>query len=225
MALPRIQILNVVPQVDCGRFPVKACVGDTVEITATIFRDGHEKLQAVVRYRPTGKSRWREVPLEFEGNDLFRAQITPDALGPWEFRIQAWVDPYASWFDEHDRKVAAGQTDLSSELSEGQLLFGDGTVVEWRAAAPALSGRARKDAVKSDLLLIDVDRERGRFGAWYELFPRSWGGFRGVAAVLPEIAALGFDIVYLPPVHPIGEAFRKGRNNTERARKGDPGSP
>jgi len=225
MAVQRIQIQSVRPQVDCGRFPAKACVGDTVEIAATIFRDGHEKLQAVVRYRPTGKRRWREVALEATGNDLYRAQITPDALGPWELRIQAWVDPYASWLDEHDRKVAAGQADLSSELSEGRLLFDDGTVEEWHAAAPALSDRARKDAVKSDLLRIDVDRGRARFGAWYELFPRSWGGFSGVAAVLPEIAALGFDVVYLPPVHPIGETFRKGRNNAERARKGDPGSP
>ena len=78
---------------------------------------------------------------------------------------------------------------------------------------------------KSAVLRIDVDRERARFGVWYELFPRSWGGFRGVAKVLPELAALGVDVVYLPPVHPIGETFRKGRNNAERAKKGDPGSP
>src|SRR4029077_3145930 len=50
----RIQIQNVQPQVDCGRFPVKACVADTVTVTATIFRDGHDKLCAVVRYRPVG---------------------------------------------------------------------------------------------------------------------------------------------------------------------------
>ena len=178
-----------------------------------------------MRFRPVGTRRWREAPLEPLGNDYFEAGIAPDALGPWELRIQAWVDPYASWLDEHDRKVAAGQVDLSGELSEGQALFGDGTVDEWRFAAQSLSHRKRKSAVKSAVLRIDVDRERARFGSWYELFPRSWGGFRGVAAVLPDIAALGFDIVYLPPVHPIGETHRKGRNNTERARKGDPGSP
>ena len=110
-------------------------------------------------------------------------------------------------------------------MSEGKALFGDGTVDEWRFAAQALSHRTRKSAVKSAALRIDVDRERARFGSWYELFPRSWGGFRGVAAVLPDLAALGFDIVYLPPVHPIGVTHRKGRNNAERARKGDPGSP
>ena len=221
----RIQIQHVQPAVDCGRFPVKACVGDTISVSATIFRDGYDKLEGVVRFRPVGTRRWREAPLESRGNDYFEAAITPDGLGPWEFRIQAWVDPYASWLDEHDRKVAAGQGDLGGELSEGSDLFGEGTVDDWRLAAEALSHRTRKSAVKSAVLRIDVDRERARFGSWYELFPRSWGGFRGVAAALPDIAALGFDIVYLPPVHPIGETHRKGRNNTERARKGDPGSP
>jgi starch synthase (maltosyl-transferring) len=74
-------------------------------------------------------------------------------------------------------------------------------------------------------LEIDVDRERARFGAWYELFPRSWGSFKGVEAVLPELAALGFDVCYLPPIHPIGKIHRKGRNNAETAKPGDPGSP
>jgi starch synthase (maltosyl-transferring) len=72
---------------------------------------------------------------------------------------------------------------------------------------------------------IDVDRERARFGSWYELFPRSWGGFRGTAEVVPEIAALGFDVLYLTPVHPIGETNRKGANNALVAADGDPGSP
>src|SRR5436305_47213 len=74
-------------------------------------------------------------------------------------------------------------------------------------------------------LPLEVDRPRARFGAWYELFPRSWGGFRGVAAALPELAALGFDVAYLPPVHPIGLTNRKGRNNALTAGPGDPGSP
>ncbi len=225
MAPARIQILNVQPEVDCGRFPVKACLGDTVHIGATIFRDGYDKLCAIVRFRPSGARRWREVALEATGNDRFETTVTPDALGPWEFRIQAWVDPYASWLDEHDRKVAAGQVDLRGELSEGRQLFGEGTVEDWREAAAGLSDRGRHGAVKSSLLRLDVERERARFGSWYELFPRSWGGFRGVAAVLPDLAALGFDIVYLPPVHPIGETHRKGRNNTERARDADVGSP
>jgi starch synthase (maltosyl-transferring) len=225
MASPRIQIQDVEPQVDCGRYPVKACLGDGLRVSATIFRDGHSRIGGVVRFRARGTRRWREVVLEAHGNDRYEATVTPDALGRWELRIQAWSDPYASWLDEHDRKVAAGQADLGGELSEGTVLFGEGTVDEWRAEAAGRSDRERHGSAKSPVLGVDVERGRARFGAWYELFPRSFGGFRGVAAVLPELAALGFDVVYLPPVHPIGVTHRKGRNNAERARKGDPGSP
>src|SRR6476469_144656 len=90
----RIQIQDVRPQVDCGRYPVKACVGDAVTVSATVFRDGHEMLEAVVRYRPVGERRWREQRLEALGNDGFEATLRPDALGPWELRVEAWVDPY-----------------------------------------------------------------------------------------------------------------------------------
>jgi len=74
-------------------------------------------------------------------------------------------------------------------------------------------------------LAIEVDRLRARFGSWYELFPRSWGGLKGVESQLPRFAELGFDVVYLPPVHPIGHTNRKGRNNALTAGPGDPGSP
>jgi starch synthase (maltosyl-transferring) len=74
-------------------------------------------------------------------------------------------------------------------------------------------------------LAIEVDRVRARFGAWYELFPRSWGGLKGVEKTMPQLADLGFDVVYLPPIHPIGVTNRKGRNNALVAKKGDPGSP
>ncbi|QEC50702.1 DUF3416 domain-containing protein [Baekduia soli] len=72
---------------------------------------------------------------------------------------------------------------------------------------------------------LDADPELARFGSWYELFPRSWGGFRGTADAVPDIAALGFDVLYLTPIHPIGETNRKGANNTLTAGPGDPGSP
>ncbi len=74
-------------------------------------------------------------------------------------------------------------------------------------------------------LPIEVDRIRARFGAWYELFPRSWGGLKGVEAQLPALAELGFDVVYLPPIHPIGHTNRKGRDNALTAGPDDPGSP
>jgi starch synthase (maltosyl-transferring) len=77
-----------------------------------------------------------------------------------------------------------------------------------------------------------VDRERARYSTWYELFPRSTspdptrhGTFADVKALLPSIAAMGFDVLYLPPIHPIGNAFRKGRNNSVTSTPDDPGSP
>jgi starch synthase (maltosyl-transferring) len=89
------------------------------------------------------------------------------------------------------------------------------------------------DAVAYDrVLTAAVDRERARFGAWYEMFPRSWGPdparsatLREAAGHLPRVAAMGFDVVYLPPIHPIGRSFRKGRGNALVAETGDPGSP
>jgi starch synthase (maltosyl-transferring) len=77
-----------------------------------------------------------------------------------------------------------------------------------------------------------VDRERARFSSWYEIFPRSTaatpgqhGTFKDLETRLPEIAAMGFDILYMPPIHPIGTAFRKGKNNSVTAQPGDVGSP
>jgi starch synthase (maltosyl-transferring) len=107
-----------------------------------------------------------------------------------------------------------------------------------RALDPALEEAAerwdeRPGAVQFERVLqVVVERERARFGSWYEMFPRSAGHdatrsatFREAAERLPEIAAMGFDVLYLPPIHPIGTTHRKGPNNTLQANPGDPGSP
>jgi starch synthase (maltosyl-transferring) len=220
----RIVISDVVPQVDCGRWPAKACAGDRVSVAATIVRDGHEPLRAVVRHRK-GRARWREEPLRFLGSDRYAGSFPVDAVGRWQFEVEAWVDRHAAWLDEHDRKVAAGQSDLSGELAEGEALFGPGSVEEWREAADDLAAGDREGASHSAPLPVEVERERARAGAWYELFPRSWGGLRGVVDAVPALAGHGFDVLYLPPIHPIGVTNRKGRNNTESATPGDVGSP
>ena len=72
---------------------------------------------------------------------------------------------------------------------------------------------------------IEVDRVAAAFASWYELFPRSWGGLKAVEKQIPAIAELGFDVLYFPPIHPIGVKARKGRNNTLTAGPDDPGSP
>ena len=223
---PRIQIQDVRPQVDCGRYPVKVTEGEALRVSATIFKDGHDVLRAVVRYRAVGSRKWLEAPLEPLGNDRWAGRFQPAGLGPWQYTLEAWVDRYATLLDELDRKLAAGQRELAGELSEAEALFGPGDLDSWRDAAPALAAKDRHGKTSLDRPLeANVERLRARFGAWYELFPRSWGGFKGVRKVLPQLAELGFDVIYLPPVHPIGVTNRKGRNNALQAAKDDPGSP
>ncbi len=219
----RIQIQAVEPLVDCGRYPVKRTVGDELVVSATIFRDGHDVLGAAVRYRPPGGRKWRESRLEPLGNDRWRGSFEVDRPGRWTYTIAAWTDRIASWQDEVTRKLAGDQTDFGGELSEGRALLGEELSLD-----EALSVRREDRYGEVELetrLAVDVDRERARFGAWYELFPRSWGGFAGVEKVLPKLAELGFDVVYLPPIHPIGRTNRKGRNNAVTAKAGDVGSP
>ena len=222
-APPRIQIQHVTPQVDCGRYAVKRTVGDRVDVEAVIFRDGHEQLGAAIRHKAPGATRWQEAPLVPHGNDRFAGSFVVDACGTWCYRVEAWVDRVASFQEELRRKVDAGQADLSGELAEGAVLLNVPTLT----VEEALAGRPgdRHEKAWSQTLEVDVDRVLARFGSWYELFPRSWGGFAGVRRLLPRFAELGFDVVYLPPIHPIGRTGRKGRNNTLPARKGDPGSP
>ena len=252
---PRILIQNVEPLVDCGRYPAKRTVGETVEVRAEVVRDGHERLRAAVRHRaPGGAERALEMaPTGFP--ERWRAEIPLEELGRHELAVEAWVDRLATWRDELERKVAAGQEDLGGELAEGRaLLEGSLPALSGEAlrtvertvtalddglapaevvallARPDLAGAleaagARAERVAAPALVVDVDRERAVFGAWYELFPRSFGGFAGVERALPRLAELGFDVVYLPPVHPIGRTHRKGRNNAPVAEPGDPGSP
>ena len=219
---PRVQIQAIEPVVDCGRYAVKRTVGDSVQVYASVFKDGHATLAGAVQVRAPGKRNWRELPLQSFGNDRWGATFAPDRPGRWQFRVAAWADRIATWQDELRRKVDAGQEDLAGELAEGALLLGRTVTVE---VGLALEAGDRHGEVTSQTYEVDVDRVLARFGSWYELFPRSWGGFRGVTEVLPELGRLGFDVVYLPPVHPIGHTNRKGRNNTLTPASGDVGSP
>src|SRR3954466_5365908 len=120
---PRIQIEEVWPQIDCGRYPVKRSLGDRGGVWAGIFRDGHEALGAAVLYREPGSSAWQEAPMEGPGDDRFVGRFDVTELGRWEFTVQAWVDRLESFRSELRRKVEGGQTDLESELQEGAALL------------------------------------------------------------------------------------------------------
>jgi starch synthase (maltosyl-transferring) len=260
----RIVITAVAPELDGGRYPVKRVVGDTFTVRATIFRDGHDKLSAVLRYRVADGDDWREVPLTCinPGLDLWTAQFPLPRVGAYRYTIEAWTDVFGSWRYELQKKAEAG-ADVTSELLEGIHLIeqaaqraDDGDRAALRAAADAINAVAEQQQAVAlalserlaDLmarhpdrttathlgreLTVVVDREIARFAAWYEFFPRSQGTepgqsgtFRDCIRRLPDIAAMGFDVVYLPPIHPIGHAFRKGKNNSLTPGPDEPGSP
>jgi starch synthase (maltosyl-transferring) len=255
----RIQILDVRPQIDGGRFAVKRTVGERIEVSADVFRDGHDAIRAVLRYRsPDGE--WAEAPMvwtnrEIDG-DRWAGSFVPDVEGIWAYEVGGFTDHFATWHDEVSRKRVGGEEDLSSEVEEGAVLLraaeSHAALIDGQRIAAALAVVAdpsadleakldatlaprlfeaverdpeRRDFVTAPPLRLEVERERARFGAWYELFPRSWGSFDGVREQLPRLAELGFDVIYLPPIHPIGKTNRKGANNSLTAGPDDPGSP
>jgi starch synthase (maltosyl-transferring) len=261
-----IAIERIDPEIDGGRHPVKRVVGDTLLVTADIFADGHDLLDADLLLRADGERRWHEAPMRLVENDRWSGRVQLDAMGRHRYTIEAWRDAWGSWREGLRKKVEAG-VEVATELAEGRLLLlaaisrADAAGADRDATAMRLAmarfRRARSDATAAAALADDellavvrrhpdrswasrydvelplmVDRERARLGAWYELFPRSQGRRKGEATTLkgaewrlPQIAAMGFDVVYLPPIHPIGRVNRKGSNNTLKARRGDPGSP
>jgi starch synthase (maltosyl-transferring) len=128
--------------------------------------------------------------------------------------------------DGHDGEAGALARALAVLSDSGA---DDSDRINAALAAPvahALSGpELARDPTAAAPVPIWVDRAIAGAAAWYELFPRSFGGLRGAAAQIPRLAELGFDVLYLPPVHPIGHNFRKGKNGSVTAGPGDPGSP
>jgi len=264
----RIPVMDIMPVVDLGRLPAKATLGEPFPVTATVFREGHDKLGAeVVLIDPDGARRdpVRMVP-ESPEPDQWIAWVTPDAEGAWAFEVHAWSDPLASWQYAAGLKIPAG-VDVDLMFTEGVLLLervlADLDTGESRARTLVQGGiEAATDisrpvearlAILEALDLTEVlhrhplrelvtvegpfpayaDRSRALFGSWYEFFPRSEGAtrdaptgtvtsgtFRTAAKRLDAVAAMGFDVIYLPPIHPIGEVNRKGPNNTVQSAPG-----
>jgi starch synthase (maltosyl-transferring) len=266
----RIPVLDLSPIVDCGRRPVKAVAGETLQVSATVFREGHDAVGAdVVLTDPSGRTGpftpMRELA---PGTDRWGAEVTPTCEGRWTYHVEAWSDPVATWRHQAGIKVPAG-IDTELVLTEGAALHEraaegvpkdegreavlaavDALRDARRAPAERLSAvlaaevrdaldrhPLRELVTASKRLPLLVERERALYGSWYEMFPRSEGAhrdaggrlvsgtFRTAADRLPAIAAMGFDVVYLPPIHPIGTTHRKGPNNTLEAGPDDPGVP
>ncbi|ANP49571.1 alpha-1,4-glucan--maltose-1-phosphate maltosyltransferase [Streptomyces griseochromogenes] len=260
----RIPVLDVRPVVQHGRRPAKAVPGESFEVSATVFREGHDAVAANVVLRdPRGRpGPWTPMRELAPGTDRWGATVTAGETGRWTYTVEAWSDPVATWRHLAQIKIPAG-IDTGLVLAEGALLYeraaagvpeeqrpivletaavlrDEDRPAPWRLAA-ALSPEVdavlsrhplRELVTASDPLPLLVERERALYGSWYEFFPRSegtpeqpHGTFRTAARRLPAIADMGFDVVYLPPVHPIGTTHRKGRNNTLTATAEDVGVP
>lgn len=266
----RIPVLDVRPLVNCGKRPAKAVSGETFQVTATVFREGHDALGANVVLRgPDGRpGPWTPMRELAPGTDRWGADVTPTSEGRWTYKVEAWSDPLATWRHTAEIKIPAG-IDTELVLAEGAALYEraaagvpkregreavlaavDALRDERRPAAARLAGALTPEAddalsrhplrelvSSSKPVKLLVERERALYGSWYELFPRSEGAvvtpgkppvsgtFRTAAERLPAVAAMGFDVVYLPPIHPIGTAHRKGPNNTLTPGPDDVGVP
>lgn len=256
----RVIIEGVSPVVDCGRFAIKRVVGEEVVVEADAFTDGHDALSLALLYRQANESEWHEVPMEFLVNDRWRGAFTVSAVGLYCYTLLGWVDHFKSWARDLRKRVDAGQDvaiDLviGAQYVEAAVKYSSGQVAQTlnsyaktlrdggdTAIQQALSlelaelmynHAERAFAARYDQeLTVIVDREKARYSAWYEFFPRSTaaepgrhGTFRDAVEWLPYVSWLGFDVVYLPPIHPIGRINRKGKNNNVVAAPGDVGSP
>jgi starch synthase (maltosyl-transferring) len=250
---------GVYPELDCGRYPVKRELGDRLEVWADIFKEGHDSIAAVVKYRERGASGWSEAPMRLYENDRWVGGFPLTQNTRYGYTIEAWMDEFETWRAEVGKKVDAGQN-VELELIEGRRIVEDAysrsndkrlreTLAGLDASdyesrlALLLRSEETRDLLRAHpdrststtypkTLEVVVDRERARYGAWYEMFPRSQGTEPGRSATfadcerrLPEIAGMGFDVLYLVPIHPIGATHRKGRNNALVAGPNDPGSP
>jgi starch synthase (maltosyl-transferring) len=250
----RIYIEDFYPVVDAGRFAVKRVVGEEITVWADIFRDGHAVLAAELVWRREGADKWSRAPMVLHENDRWTASFTPTQTGRYVYAIEAWTDVFATWRREFQAKRGAGQdvaleveegrkllTELKFKVSDRARLLRDicdnadlaanpAPLLSEELAAVASKGQ-QSDLTRSERYPLIVDRTLARAGAWYEMVPRSQsaipgqhGTFDDCIARVPEIAALGFDVLYFPPIHPIGRTNRKGRNNALRSEPGDPGS-
>jgi starch synthase (maltosyl-transferring) len=262
-AFPSVVIENLQPLLDGGRYPIKRIVGEDLIVEADIFKDGHDVVAAILKWRVLGKRAWRETPMNFLDNDRWRGVCTLYDEAIHEYTVEAWTDTFRSWQGEFAKKFEAGISDLRSEALEGAALV------------EAAAKRARDRADRKRLLELSrqistganseihaiaqsgelevlmatypdrsaatqydppprvvVDRPAALIGAWYEFFPRSAEGrgdrgstFRDCLSRVDDAKAMGFDVIYFPPIHPIGHTNRKGRNNSITFVSGDPGVP
>jgi starch synthase (maltosyl-transferring) len=249
-------IEDVYPAIDGGRFAVKRIAGDRVEVWADIYRDGDATISAALVWRGEQDRDWRREPMTHHGDDRWSGAFTPTEPGQYVYAIEAWTDEFATWRHGVERKQLSGG-DVTLDAIEGAGLLtkahgapqdaaavivrqcedylqnGDVTSLLATDLGEAMAeSQARPDLTRSPNFPLIIDRDKARFGAWYQMMPRSQstiagqhGTLRDCIARVPDIAAMGFDVLYFTPIHPIGHTSRKGRNNAPIATEDEPGSP
>jgi len=322
---PTVVIENVTPLVEGGRYPVKRAVGEDLTVEADLFKDGHDVVVAVLKWRKVGAEKWHETPMacvDPYNKDHWKGTCSFFEVGAHEVTVEAWGDTFRSWQHEFSTKFKAAEPNLTSETLEGAqfveqaairavatgqqrdadrlrefaekirkgtpgdvdglahhaglealmsayadrgeateftlnehelITVGDvpasaakakGKPAKGKTAAPKKTTKTAIEApapsvpapvapvFKPRYPHIWVDRERALVGAWYEFFPRSAEGrgdkgstFRDCLPRVDDAKAMGFDVIYFPPVHPIGITARKGRNNSVTCEPGEPGVP
>ena len=257
----RVVIEAVEPSIDHGQFAIKRTTTQQVVVSADVFADGHDAVRCVLLYRRDQDRQWQESPMRSLGNDRWEAEFTVAELGQYRYTIQGWVDWFQTWRRDMQKRIEAGQ-DVAVDLIIGSNLVGQAVgrasgedqrrLRAWQKilTEPGAVERLRGPEGAELVALMErwpdkqfattcevefpviVDREKARFSAWYEMFPRSTatepgahGTFKDCIARLPYVASMGFDVLYLPPIHPVGNAYRKGKNNALTAQPGEPGSP
>lgn len=261
-----VVISNLAPLVEGGKYPTKRVVGETLDVEADIFKEGHDQILAVLAWRPSGSAEWNEIPMQLHENDRWRSGLRFPETGVYEVGITAWADDFLTWLHDYERRLTGDQADLSTEIEEGRVILNSAAIraASQRATADAeaieslttalmqtearnvpalidtpeniaLLGRWPNRSLATtgeQLIPVIVETKRSSFSAWYEFFPRSAEGlenrhstFRDCLPRIEDAAAMGFDIVYFPPIHPIGMSHRKGRNNAVTCKPGDVGSP
>ncbi len=219
------------PEVDGGRYPIKRVLGERVVVEADVFSDGHDAVVCELLYRYGSEETWNRVPMEFRHNDHWLAAFTVEKLGRYQYSVRGWTDPFLTWQRDLEKRQEAGQ-DIAIDLQIGSQLLGS-EIRDYDEAMKAHSPPppAHRVTTYEKALEVVVDPVRARFSTWYEVFPRSVRGdgrhatFKDVIARLPYVEEMGFDVLYFPPIHPIGTTARKGKNNAVRAEPGDVGSP
>jgi starch synthase (maltosyl-transferring) len=246
-------IQDVYPLIDGGQFPVKRIMGEPIEVWADIYRDGDAVIEAALVWRREQDRDWHRAPMQHSGDDRWGASFTPELPGRHVYAIEAWTDNFATWRRRFAQRQKAGEDTTLDALEGASMLTraqGTGSAatlilrqceeyLQTGDAAPLLipelgeamvESQWRPDLTRSMLFPLTVDRPLARNGAWYEMVPRSQGPIPGLhgtfgdcIARLPDVWAMGFDVICLPPIHPIGHTNRRGRNNEPNAATGDPG--